>query len=607
MSLSLFLVTNLVSFLVVDSVNAAGATLFFSPATKSVVVGSTFSMSVLVNSGSGSINTLESIVNFPKDLLSASSPSLGGSIVSMWVPSNPVASNGNGTVTFGGGMLSPFTGASGRVLSISFKALKVGSAKISFSNSQILTGPGENAFGGAGSATITITEPVAPKIETPVETKPVETKPADTATTPTSITTPPVTNSTSAAEDVTAGQPKGILPPAPEVTSPSHTDKEVWYANNKVQLDWRLLASIIGLGYSMDTSASSTPPDQKGAIIQTKTYDQVADGRHYFHIRLQNKTGFGPIAHRQVLVDTTPPTKPRLAIDNNGDSTNPNQIFRIDTLDVTSGIAKIKFWLNGAEKVIEPSGSVVEPYQLEKLLPGNYNISLLAYDRAGNNSSSTINFSVDPLKAPIITDIPKEIRTLDNLAIRGSSFYPNSTVTIFIGLTNGDPIQAEVKTDDNGNWSYQHPGRLNKNNYEVWAKITDARGAQSLNSIKVGLAVTSPDIIALYGVYIILVLLTIIAFLILYIYMLKKLYNAERVQAVEETQGAQKKINEIFLALHEEVNELIEYADKKAGLSESERRVKEKLEEALDISEEFLIKEIEDIEKEIFLPKVKKK
>ena len=65
------------------------------------------------------------------------------------------------------------------------------------------------------------------------------------------------------------------------------------------------------------------------------------------------------------------------------------------------------------------------------------------------------------------------------------------------------------------------------------------------------------------------------------------------------------KMGKIFYALREEVDELMELADKKAGLSESERRVKEKLQESLDISEEFIGKEIDDVEKEILLPKKK--
>ena len=51
-------------------------------------------------------------------------------------------------------------------------------------------------------------------------------------------------------------------------------------------------------------------------------------------------------------------------------------------------------------------------------------------------------------------------------------------------------------------------------------------------------------------------------------------------------------------------DELIELADKKPGLSDAERKVKEKLQESLDISEEFISKEEEDVEKEI---KIKKK
>lgn len=53
------------------------------------------------------------------------------------------------------------------------------------------------------------------------------------------------------------------------------------------------------------------------------------------------------------------------------------------------------------------------------------------------------------------------------------------------------------------------------------------------------------------------------------------------------------------------MDELIKLADKRPGLSETERRIKEKLQESLDISEEFISKEVEDMEKEIKLKKKK--
>ena len=75
----------------------------------------------------------------------------------------------------------------------------------------------------------------------------------------------------------------------------------------------------------------------------------------------------------------------------------------------------------------------------------------------------------------------------------------------------------------------------------------------------------------------------------------------EKRRIKQETEEMKSKLGKIFAALREEVDELIELADQRPGLSESERRVKEKLQESLDISEEFITKEVEDVEKEIKL------
>jgi len=54
-----------------------------------------------------------------------------------------------------------------------------------------------------------------------------------------------------------------------------------------------------------------------------------------------------------------------------------------------------------------------------------------------------------------------------------------------------------------------------------------------------------------------------------------------------------------FRALRDEVEEQIEYLDGKPGITKDERQVRDKLKEALNISEEFISKELKDIEKEL--------
>lgn len=54
-----------------------------------------------------------------------------------------------------------------------------------------------------------------------------------------------------------------------------------------------------------------------------------------------------------------------------------------------------------------------------------------------------------------------------------------------------------------------------------------------------------------------------------------------------------------FRALREEIQEQIEYLDKKPGLTPSEKKVRDKLQESLNISEEFISKELKDVKKEL--------
>lgn len=77
------------------------------------------------------------------------------------------------------------------------------------------------------------------------------------------------------------------------------------------------------------------------------------------------------------------------------------------------------------------------------------------------------------------------------------------------------------------------------------------------------------------------------------------MFTKKKKNIENEINELRRRYSEVFSALREEISELIEIADKKPGLSESEKRVKVKIIEALDISEEFIDKETDDIEKEL--------
>lgn len=66
-----------------------------------------------------------------------------------------------------------------------------------------------------------------------------------------------------------------------------------------------------------------------------------------------------------------------------------------------------------------------------------------------------------------------------------------------------------------------------------------------------------------------------------------------------ETKEAQDAVSTSFRDLREKIERNVEMLDNKPGLSQEEKEIRDKLQEALDRSEEVIQKEISDIEKEI--------
>lgn len=569
---------------------AAGATMYISPGKGTYTVGSSFSVSVFANSGGTAINAFEASMSFSKDLLQVTAIDKS-SFVSMFAV-EPTFSNTSGSVGFSAGVIKGYTGSAGKIITIRFKTKKAGSAKVSFNSGLLLTadGQGTNIYAGGAGGTFTIEDAKVvepPKVVPPTQTKPVEAL--------------PITPNNAFASTAPVEVKNTILPPAPEVSSPTHTNVDTWYSKADAKFEWKSLSSVIGASVLMTDATSSEPASRTDGAIQSKEYPKVVNGVHYFHVKLQNKDGWGKTSHRKFMVDTELPTTPILSIENGGDATNPTPALKISAIDKVSGISKFKLNLNATNIELPSKDYVLEPYRFDRLLPGPYSVSVMAVDYAGNTSTSSLNFMVDPLRPPTITSIPKEIIQGTDMTVRGTSFYPQATIQLFFSKNNGEAKRYDTKTDDKGDWNleYNDNGPIQQGGYQVWAKVVDSRGAESVDSNKNFLNVIKPDIVAAYGIFIILGLIFIIILLCIYIYHLKQKHREEQEAIDEEAKEAQRRISEVFAALHEEVDELMPLADKRPGLSEAERRVKEKLKEALNISEEFLAKEVEDIEKEI--------
>jgi hypothetical protein len=566
---------------------AAGASLYLSPNAGSYDVGKSFNVSVVINSGGGvGINSADGVIKFDPSYLTVTKVSDTASIFKMWTTA-PTYSNTAGTVSFSGGSPGSYTGSAGTVFSISFSSKKSGTTDVSFSSGKVLAndGKGTDVLSGMGKATFSIVEP---KKEEPVKKEEV---------------VKPVKKET--VEKPAEEKPKGLLPPLPEINSKTHPDDKLWYANNDPEFSWKVLADLSGVSHAVTKNPTDDPGKENKGIIETEKYENLEDGVQYFHLKYQNQYGWSQIAHKKIMIDATPPQDFEVKLDNSGDNTNPVPHLVFFTTDKTSGLDHYEVSVGDKRAKLTLDDMKSGFYQTEILAPGDYLASVAAYDKAGNAASTTLSFSVEPLRAPIITSMPETISKNEDLIIQGTSFYSNVKIKVYISQSGKETIEGEAETDEAGNWSFLYKEGLGKGNYEVWAQVIDKRGAMSLGSSKRVLTVVSPSIVCEYGLWIILVLILIIISLITYIIYERRKFSEERRRIKREAEELKVKMGKIFYALREEVDELMELADKKAGLSESERRVKEKLQESLDISEEFIGKEIEDVEKEIALPKKK--
>lgn len=385
------------------------------------------------------MNAVSGVVSFPVETLQVASVSKTDSIVNLWVQ-EPSYSNLDGTVQFEGIALNPgFTGVSGKIISITFRAKKEGKAALIFTSGSVLAndGQGTNVLSSLDGSnyTINVSPPAAPVKEIQ-------------------------------------------LPPLPVINSATHPEESKWYNLKKLNLDWTLPAGVDGVSYAFNSKAEFTPPAQSQGLMAGTSYDpsQYADGAWRFHLRFHDKNGWGPAAHRSVRIDLAPPSAPFVEYRKGDDPTNPQPIFEWRSEDITSGIAFYQAKVGEGDWF--SIGNVIGPYTLPKQAPGEHAFIVRAYDNAGNFSETATNFTVEPIAAPKITNYSQQIKSPQQALVVEGTALPNVKINIY-GRKGNDIITVSAMSDAQGRWSGSYRNYLSPGNWEIKAQAVDDRGALS--------------------------------------------------------------------------------------------------------------------------------
>ena len=178
---------------------AEGASLYLSPSSGTFYVGSTFDVSILLNTGGQDINAVEVNLQFDPEKLQVARPTTGKSFIEIWI-SQPAYSNVRGRLSFIGGIPSPgINTSSGLVSTVTFRAIAPGKASISFLDS---SGVYRNDAKG-----------------------------------------------TNILDSVGRGEYEILIPPpeGPKVYSSTHPDQNKWYKNNNPTFSWEKEEDVTSL------------------------------------------------------------------------------------------------------------------------------------------------------------------------------------------------------------------------------------------------------------------------------------------------------------------------------------------------------------------------
>lgn len=477
---------------------AQAASMYLSPALKSLNVGQSVNLAVFISSSDQAINSAEAAISYPKDLLEATAVSKSGSIFSLWVE-EPVYSNSTGRLSFTGGLPTPgFTGSGGRIVTVTLKAKKAGRAAVSFASASIRAndGLGTNVFNGSAGAEIVITDQNTneEKTEPSSETK----------------------------KDTEAAR-RGLA--APRISSRTNPDQNSWYTNKNVSLSWPLPSEVSAIRLLVSNRGDEEPSVVYAPPISQKEISDLDDGVWYFHAQFKDKKSWGEIAHFRLQIDGGKPDYFNIkAEDLEGQSLK----FYFDAQDKISGIDRYEVSIDGGQSIVwKDDGSHI--FVAPPLAYGSHSISAKAFDRAGNYLISDFNFNVETIKAPVFSEYPKELEIGTPLVLKGRA-APNSKIRIWLDSDNSNkaPEIFELSSDKDGNFTYKSEGGLEEGQYKIYAQAEDAAGRKSAFSEKIIIKVKQVKIIR--DIYkIIASLLVVIAFLVVVIvFILFKMHQLRR-------------------------------------------------------------------------------
>jgi len=305
------------------------------------MVGSTFDISLYLDTKGKKINVIEAELKFPPDILQVVQPAAGMSFVSQWL-TPPNYSNTGGTISFKGGIPEGIETSSGLVSTVTFRAKSSGLARM-----QVLSSSKVFRADGQGSQL-----------------------------------------------DVLGigGEYRIIIPPpeGPRIFSDTHSDQDKWYQDSSPHFSWEKDDDVSDFSYAFSQNPQEIPDTFSEGTDYFRAYDEVPDGIWYFHLRQKKSGSWGKASHFAVKIDHSPPEQFELEINvlsglayfGASDDYSGISHYEVAIISDSQGQGAAPFFMEA-----------VSPFKIQKE-PGYYDFLVRAYDNAGNFQTAEKQFQI---------------------------------------------------------------------------------------------------------------------------------------------------------------------------------------------------------------------
>lgn len=546
---------------------AYAATLSLTPVTTTITAGNIVSVTISTNTQGEAINNAEGSLQFPTDLLEVVSVSKSPSIFTLWVE-EPQFSNGTGEVSFNGGIANPgYTGTSGSIASVVFRAKKSGIANLILTDAAVRKndGLGTDILTSKNGSTITISQ------------SPVEIKPVDPVATP--IPT----------------EAKSVVS-APRITSRTHPNQGAWSNNSTASFSWDIPNGVTALQTGFGKKSTIIPSVTYDNSVTQKTLPNITEGTSYFALRYKLNGVYSPITRYKVNIDTISPHQfsPHVQVD------NFNTSVSLTATDDTSGIDYYEIKIPGTDTItVRESQLVNDEYILPALPSGTYTFTITAFDKAGNSTVAVTTATIHPISAPTLSVASKEIRTGDSLSIEGTSEYPHEQVRIVLESNNKEIAHYTQTVTADGTFSVITDPIRTHGIVTLWAENIVANKVHSEHTQLLYVSVTEVALVKITKTVLWIILISILLLILLitlYVgwykfFSLKKSIDVE----LEKTQ---KEVHKAMLLIREELEGQLASLEKvrqDRDLNKKEEKIFRDIENNIDDIDAFIEKKLKKI------------